>query len=203
MRRVFIDGGANTGISINLFLKKYPDANHLGISINLFLKKYPDANQFEIHSFEPNPELVKSLSKYKGIATIHNKALSSRDDVLDFYLGGSLSSTLRTDKVSGNIKYGNPIKVQSVDLAKFITENFSKEDYIVLKLDVEGAEYEIIPHLLTKGIFDGWVDDLFGEWHAHKLATVSSSDHSKIVTSLQRKGFRMKEWDASINKIEI
>lgn len=186
MRKIFIDGGANTGISVQLFRQKYPQAE-----------------SFEIHSFECNPKLLSKFKQSIKEVTLHEKALSTKDGVANFYIGNSLSSTLRTDKTSGGIQYSRPIQVATVDLANFIKSNFSKEDYIILKLDVEGAEYDIIPHLLKEDIFSGWVDELFGEWHPGKLTEVSKEDHTAIVEQLSKKGFKMKDWCAEKGKLEL
>ena len=39
-------------------------------------------------------------------------------------------------------------------ISEWIKENFSTEDYIILKLDVEGSEYEVIPDLLKTGAIE-------------------------------------------------
>jgi FkbM family methyltransferase len=179
MRKIFIDGGANNGNSIELFLDKYPNSN-----------------EFEIHSFECNPTLFEDLGTYSEKATIHQKALSTRPGVSKFFLGENLSSTLREDKLTGTLDISNPIEVELVDLAKFIKENFQKTDYIVVKLDVEGSEYDLIPHLLKEGLFDGWIDELFGEWHFEKLNSVSKEQHLDLMYQIYSKGIRMKDWCA-------
>lgn len=186
MRKIFIDCGANNGSSIDLFLEKYPNSN-----------------EFEIHSFEPNPKLIKVLQRYEHKSTIHRKAVYTQNTSIDFHLGHDLSSSLRKDKMTG-INYNNaPLKVEAIDLAEFIKDNFDKEDYIVMKLDVEGAEYDILPYLLQEGIFDGWVNDLYGEWHQRKLSTITIEQHNDIVQQLKVKGFQMKDWCAERRIVEL
>lgn len=187
MRKIFIDGGANNGSSVRLFKDRYPGAD-----------------QFEIHSFECHPGFRQYFTnKIEGV-TFYPKALSVSSGTANFYLGRTpLSSTLRTDKTSGNIQYSHPIQVETIDLAEFIKSTFNKEDQIVLKLDVEGAEYDILPHLLDHEIFDGWVDELFGEWHPHKLTEVTANMHDNLVERLAVKGFKMKDWAADLNRIEF
>ena len=186
MRKIFIDAGAN-----------------VGNSIQLFLDKYPSAEEFTIHSFEANPKLHTPLDKYRDRATIHHEAVYRKDTTLKFYLGGSLNSSIRKDKTSGHLNKSVPIEVKAINLAQFIKENFDKEDYIILKLDVEGAEYDILPHLLEEGIFDGWVSELFGEWHQRKLSKVTLEQHTNLVSNLSDKGFYMKDWCAERNIIEL
>ena len=55
-------------------------------------------------------------------------------------------------------------KTNIIDLSHWIKQNFSQNDYIVLKMDIEGAEYEILDHLMNdKGI--EFVDELKIEFH--------------------------------------
>lgn len=186
MQKIFIDGGAN-----------------VGTSIKLFLNKYPNAEDFKIYSFEANSKLIKSLEKYKDKATIFNKAIYTEDTTINFYTGDSLSSSLRKDKTTGRLNISSPVQVEAIDLASFIKSSFSKKDYIVLKLDVEGAEYSILPHLIQESIFDGWVNELFGEWHYTKLKYVTKEQHDALEKALSAKGFSMKEWCAERNIIQL
>lgn len=187
MRKIFIDGGANNGSSIRLFKNKFPHAK-----------------EYEIHSFECHPKMLSHFNKDIEQVTFYNKALSTSNGTANFYIGTTpLSSTLRTDKTSGQINYKTPVTVETVDLADFIKTTFNREDYIVLKLDVEGAEYDILPHLLEQGIFDGWVKELFGEYHPRKLTEITSEFHNSLVEQLASKGFKMKDWAADLNRIEF
>ncbi len=40
-----------------------------------------------------------------------------------------------------------------IDLSKWIMETFTIEDYIIFKLDVEGAEYEILRKMINDKAF--------------------------------------------------
>ena len=44
--------------------------------------------------------------------------------------------------------------------------NFDENDYIVVKLDIEGAEYEVIESMLNSGAINR-VNELYIEWHDH------------------------------------
>ena len=185
MKKIFIDLGANDGCSVELF------HNHIDHS-----------NEFEIHSFECNPYLAEVYKKRFPGLNIHNKGASTYDGKAKFYLGDELGSSLRTDKTTGNINYNKPIIIEVVDISKFITENFNKDDYIILKMDIEGAEYDILPKMLNKGLFDGYIDELYGEWHYNKLLNVSREFHDQLISNLSDKGFRMKLWCAETGTID-
>lgn len=186
MRKIFIDGGANNGNSIQLFLDKFPNSE-----------------EFEIHSFECNPKLVHILQKkYSKKSTIYPFAIYNIDSEKDFYTAEDVSSTLRADKISGGVDKNKFIKVKTLDLSKFIFDNFNKEDYIILKLDIEGAEYDVLPHLIeTKAI--EYIDELYGEYHHLKLKDITKEEHDKLISDLESLGLKMKNWCAIENIIEF
>jgi len=185
MKKVFIDLGANDGCSVELFLN---NIDH--------------SNEFEIHSFECNPHLIEVYKKKFPNFKIHNKGASTYDGKSKFYLGNKLASSLRTDKTTGNINYDKPIIIDVVDISKFIIDNFSQNDYIIVKMDIEGAEYDILPKMLNKGLFDGYIDELYGEWHYNKLLNVTREFHDELISNLSDKGFRMKLWCAETGTID-
>lgn len=59
-----------------------------------------------------------------------------------------------------------PEAVPCFDLAAFITD--LSDSRIVLKLDCEGAEYELLPHLCAHGV-DQLLELLLVEWHREPL----------------------------------
>lgn len=56
------------------------------------------------------------------------------------------------------------VKVESLDLSQWILNNFSKDDFIVLKMDIEGSEYEVLPKMIKDGSIQ-YVNHAFIEWH--------------------------------------
>ena len=53
---------------------------------------------------------------------------------------------------------------QAIDIADFLQRRVIRDDFVVVKMDVEGAEYSILPHLvMTRSIF--LIDELFVEIH--------------------------------------
>ncbi len=68
IKKVFIDGGA-----------------HIGESVDLFFELYPDAKEYEIHSFEPNPDnhaqYIELAELYAGMYDRLNPVFSGLADV--------------------------------------------------------------------------------------------------------------------------
>ena len=178
-RKIFIDGGAFTGISIDLFRKQWKDHN-----------------EYEIYSFECNPIFEQQI-KNRNVNFI-NKAIWIKDEELKFYLGtryGGMGSSLIEKKTSGRLDKQNPIKVNAIDFSQWIIDNFSKDDYIVLKLDIEGAEYEVLNKMMDDESIK-YINDFYGEWHQQKIG-LSKDEHRRIIGRLEEYGLGdMKYWNA-------
>jgi FkbM family methyltransferase len=172
MRKVFIDAGGYTGDTVKLFLEKYPDSE-----------------QFEIFCFEPNPNFAQhhENKEYKFLPA----AVWIADCKLDFYIAANpLGSSLMKSK-GGRSKLDkkHPVKVEAVDFSKWVKDNFTKEDFIVLKLDIEGAEYQVIQKMIDDDtIF--YVKELYVDWHARKLENFDKNIHENMVDFLTKHGLK-------------
>jgi len=184
MKKIFIDLGANNGCSVDLFLKSFSDSG-----------------EYEIHSFECNPFMVEIYKKKYPNYKLYNSAASTVYGKTNFHIGDtSVSSSLREDKTTG---MSNPkkIEVECVDISDFIIKSFSRDDRIIIKMDIEGAEYDILPKMLEDGLFDGYINTLYGEWHWNKLKNISKQFHENLVQQLKQKNFTMKRWCAQTKTI--
>ena len=183
MKKIFIDLGANDGCSVDLFSRSFSDSQ-----------------DYEIHSFECNPSMVEEYKSKFPDFKIYDFAVSTFYGEASFLVGKKISSTLRSDKNTGMFN-SKKIKVNCIDISDFIIQNFNKDDYIILKMDIEGSEYDILPKMLEDGLFDGYINTLYGEWHLGKLKNISTQIHNNLVKKLQEKGFTMKLWCAETQTI--
>lgn len=124
----------------------------------------------DVLSFEPDPwsfqELVRSVEGMTNVRVL-NKAVGSRSGVLPFYRDQdflarpdlhSLGSSMfpRTGQAQ------QTIEVEVVHFADFIRH--LDRDVAILKMDVEGAEVEILEELFSKGLIRRF-RDVFVETH--------------------------------------
>jgi len=153
----------------------YDCGSNIGLSILYYSKKYPNCR---VESFEPNPKVAEVLKQntegLKGCTiNLHQEAVWIRDEVLAFgvegdpdagRIGDSTGAGRNGDPDAGRI--GDPdavagtVQVQARDLRSMLDRE-SRVDF--LKIDVEGAESAIIPHImpcLHK------VQSLFVEYHS-------------------------------------
>jgi len=137
MKKVFIGCGYYRGRATELFKET---------------KEY--CEDFIFHAFEPCLKENKISHKHKGVVTYHAEVAWLYDGEIDFYASGRKEG--RANGVFSNpraVKRGQQtvFKTPCIDFGKWIKDNFSKDDYIVLKMDIEGAEHDILPHMIVDG----------------------------------------------------
>ncbi|KAL7564241.1 hypothetical protein ACA910_012268 [Epithemia clementina (nom. ined.)] len=181
-RKVFVDLGANCG---NSFLKLL-NSERGGLS-----------SDWEAYLWEPNPQLLRfflngNFVKTYPQVTIIPRAAGARDETLQLYY--TKGQELVSDKsqfadkgVCDPKSFRNPsggtsllkesnavgtasVKVPVVDFAKWLKNlGLQKEngDRLLLKIDVEGAELELLDRLLLDEFDDICLAEKISiEWHA-------------------------------------
>ena len=169
MRKIFIDGGG-----------------HRATSVRYFRKFFEDADKFEIHSFEPLEENWSYFEQYKDdpMVILYKAGLWSETTEREFYIADHGSSSFFSDKC--NVGGGEVRSVDCIGLEQWMLENLSGDpdkEYVILKLDVEGSEYEILKPLISSGTIS-YVDELYVEWHLKKVPSLSPVAHLDIVEKL-------------------
>lgn len=84
------------------------------------------------------------------------------------------NTTLGTSGMSGTSNAGKVFEtndnnvegtgVEAMDLAAWIMGTFQKSDFVFLKIDIEAAEFQVIPHLFETGAIE-YIDEFQIEWH--------------------------------------
>jgi FkbM family methyltransferase len=80
--------------------------------------------------------------------------------------------------------YQTKLTVRCVDGVELL-EKFDKDDTIVLKVDIEGSEYDLFVHLIVRKVID-LIDYLAIEYHGNKFKTTKGGEElilDKIFTS--------------------
>ncbi|XP_077994281.1 uncharacterized protein LOC144448010 isoform X2 [Glandiceps talaboti] len=98
-----------------------------------------------------------------------------------------------TDGLGGLRKLSRHVEVPMVDLSEWIRNNTRKEDYVILKLDVEGAEYGIVKKMLAENTFD-WIDKFYGEFHPWQPTGYNSEQKKKITDDMRASGIKFLNW---------
>jgi len=165
-RKIFIDCGFYAGGALSYF-KLTPE--------------YSD--DFIYYGFDPVVNMEKMRKIYPNVI-LDNKALWVNDGEINFY-----TSSRKAGKANGvyhNRRAGteNNLKVKCMDFSKWLSNNFDVNDYIVVKLDVEGAEYDILPKMINDKSID-LIDILYLEWHGSRVNDIKNKKTFEIANQLQ------------------
>jgi FkbM family methyltransferase len=185
MGKYFIDGGA-----------------HAGESVRLFRSQYPAADTFKVISFEPNPQKASifASSEFSDVE-FHNLAIWTHDGTISFYDQPSHGEPQWSIacSVHGENRYirgSRSIEIPCIDFSKWMKERFTADDYIILKLDIEGSEYEVLDKMFAEGTFD-LIDKLYIEWHWLQRRTISDERHLATVAEVEGRGIKNLFWHAA------
>ncbi len=180
-RYVYIDLGARNGDTIDWYLKTYP-------------KRVPSI----IWAFEANPQNYELMDKYwtkhrdldirviKKAAWIDSKGveftLDNRPGVLT---GGSMFNHNQA-----YLKNTTKVKVESVDFSFWLKNNTAATDDIMVKMDIEGAEYDILDKMFVDGTINR-VKIIIIEWHDRFMP---GKKHSYLTQKIKKLNIRLIEW---------
>ena len=97
---------------------------------------------------------------------------------------------------------GHKAFVETLDPVKFLREMTKVEDFVVVKMDIEMAEYDVIPHMCQGNAFK-FVDEFFVEVHfleperhaCHPpFAACSKKEAAQMIAGLRRSGVAAHLW---------
>ena len=88
--------------------------------------------------------------------------------------------------------------VPTIDFAHWLSDRFCAADKVDVKMDIEGAEFEVLEHLVRTGAA-AQIDTLAIEWHTHKrgLGGLRLSLHERqkrIEKKLRSFGVNLIKW---------
>lgn len=177
-KKLFIDCGGHDGCSAIKFLLENPN--------------------YDVISFEANPEL---WSYYERIPTqLQKKAVYDYDGEVEFIIDpvdADGSSLIKEKNIDFYKKIKNEdcprIVIECIDLSRFIKDIANKYEEIILKLDVEGAEYAILNKMLKDDTLRH-VNKLLAEFHWNKIG-IAEEDHAALLEKVMSLT-KVEPWDA-------
>jgi len=193
-RGIFLDCGSNVGQGFQFFSQYFP------------------ADYFDYELFEPNPFCQEHLQSLRTAhpsysMNIHQKAISTNDQALKFYgLSepdgfGPLSQGGSTLKSHSSMYYqadeSSALIVEGLDFVAFLQEVLSRYSVVVIKMDIEGAEYEVLEKLLDTGSL-ARVHSLFVEFHSQYMDGRTRPKYQawekKLMRRIRQSGCRTVLW---------
>ena len=164
---------------------------HLGQGLRAISKLEGIDKTWRIYSWEPNPytyeaNLKKNKNKNLNV-TYYNKAVSTYNGEIELmilrkkgknYMGQGTTTLKVDDFANRERKQGQihkQIKIPCIDFLQFIEKNTQSSDEIIIKLDIEGAEYTILEHLLPSNVANR-IKKIYVEWHGYALHNKENYD---------------------------
>eukprot|EP00746_Dinoflagellata_sp_MGD_P050102 gnl/MRDRNA2_/MRDRNA2_22503_c0_seq1.p1 gnl/MRDRNA2_/MRDRNA2_22503_c0~~gnl/MRDRNA2_/MRDRNA2_22503_c0_seq1.p1 ORF type:complete len:364 (-),score=68.08 gnl/MRDRNA2_/MRDRNA2_22503_c0_seq1:188-1279(-) len=173
-RRVYLDLGAR---------------DYLSSIGDWFMARYPAARKFKVIAFEAEHLYDESYKIYPGGGKVelHHFAVWIKN--------GSIS--WHNKFISGAGESRRP----AIDIADFIRRRTKEDDYLVVKMDIEGAEYTVIPHLIAAGVTH-LIDEIFIEVHTERNSCCRPPndkgrhwpDAMRLIQNLRDRGVYAHEW---------
>ncbi|GLI65051.1 hypothetical protein VaNZ11_008477 [Volvox africanus] len=165
-RKFFLDLGARTGDSVEKML----------------IKTHNDYSDYIIHAFECNPEnmpLVRSgldrlKAEYKLLpenVVLVEAAAWIQKGTLSFHMDSrKVGNDGQPGKTGGSLfdsphAQGSLVTVPSVDFSEYLESTVQYVDHVICKIDIEGAEYELLTHIIRRGSII-LCDVIMIEWHS-------------------------------------
>ncbi len=159
---------------------------HFGLSLYYYKKLYPNA---KIVAFEPNPQLFEiakeniSHNQWTDI-TLIPFAISAKCGIRKFHIpqnGNLMAGSLLKRLETSGYEF-DTIDVRSQQLSKIVNEPVD-----FLKLDIEGAELEVLKEMKAKLLF---IQNIFCEFH--EGGEIDSSDLVTAMEILDSSGFKLR-----------
>jgi FkbM family methyltransferase len=173
-QNVIFDLGANIGDSALFFADPNFQCENCHELKGICTK---DNKKWIMHSFEANPRyndildnVTKTVKKYGHTHYLYKQSAAwTKNEKLVFYLdtvnkdydfwGSSLIKD-HPDVISSDYK---KVTINGIDISE-ILKKYNSDDEIVMKIDIEGAEYDLLLHLIKEGSLN-LVDIIAVEYH--------------------------------------
>jgi FkbM family methyltransferase len=152
-------------------------------------------------SFEPIPSFanqLKEIHKDDESVNIVNAAVWINDDIKKFFIHKEITDGSSLLTLYGGVESDYYVEIPCFDLSSWIKKSFKESDYIILKLDIEGAEYEVLNKMIKDGTIS-MVNELWGEWHHQKIDDKYTNQLADEIQSyLKNNNIEFKIWEIHI-----
>jgi FkbM family methyltransferase len=191
-RGLFIDCGSNIGQGYKFFSKYYTPTHYDYILIE------PNANCA--------PHLYALRRDSRGTVEIIEKAASVRDGFTKLFGPPAAQRDPTYEGCSIVMDHNNALYeaeeiaaglVETFSLSNLIEEKRAIYDVVVMKMDVEGAEYEILEDVIAKGVHRK-LDAIYVEFHSQYMSGSERADRRsaerKFQDSFSKENVVFRRW---------
>jgi FkbM family methyltransferase len=192
-------------------------ARSYGSSIGSWFKKqYPKQNRtFDVYAIEADKAFYEEYRVKKGV-TLLPYAAWVRNETLRFEINHDPGKEVKEktrgmgriqpvkSSLSSRSFNGEVNEIEGFDFAEWLKNTVTEKDFVVMKMDVEGTEFDLIPRLFETGAIC-LIDEIFLECHYNRWQRCCpgqrSSKYEKtygqcldLFTSLRDRGVLVHQW---------
>ncbi|KHN94100.1 uncharacterized protein MAM_08030 [Metarhizium album ARSEF 1941] len=204
-RYVFVDLGANRADSLDIFLQR----REAKFQYEFPRPEWARHDEADIYLFEGNPGFNEALVEAKqrcllegiNVNIFPSTIVDVRDGTRTFFLDtvnhdhdywGSSTYAHHQDALKSG---SNGTELTAVDISRWLLMNTLPHDFVVVKMDIEGSEYDVIPHMADMGA-SSVIDYLFVEWH-YTLPEQDAIQRAQVAAdTLVANGVNMPHYDS-------
>lgn len=183
MRKIFLDLGMHRAQTMEMAIKRFPNLDlYIGVEPVLelvekgkdLLRPYPEYKQRKIEIYKVALDDLRGGPNQKQVF------------YEDIGRNAKLGSSLLPDKT---LRKSKKIEVVCQDVCKFWREHFREGDKILLKIDIEGKEYDVFDALIRENLLKPYVTKIYAEWHFNKVKSITSKRHKELIAKLNKLGY--------------
>ena len=193
----------------NIFLDL---GTHYGQGLREFIHLYRMDQSWKIRTYEANPvtrdiflnnyhhltpwvqSFLEAISDHNGILTVHLETPPGEGDT------GMGTSVIDLEQwnpwgLQDRGHFQNHVDVPCVDLSEIIINNYEKTDFIVVKMDIEGSEYDTLDRLIETGAIE-YIDDLYVEWHSRFFNNKEEVEQREkaLIDKINQYNIKLESW---------
>ncbi|KAH6837077.1 methyltransferase [Perilla frutescens var. hirtella] len=180
--------------------------------VSWFKKQYPKQDKpFEVYAVEADSAFHNEYKTKKGV-TMLPYAAWIRNETLFFEISREPSKKNvdkgrgmgRIQSAQSSSSFMDVNRIEGFDFALWLKRVVTEMDYVVVKMDVEGTEFDLIPRLISTGAICS-IDEMFLECHYNRWQKCCPGERSpkyqktyaqclELFSSLRKRGVLVHQW---------
>jgi len=192
---LFIDMGSNIGQGFRYFSRYY--------SPNIYDYWLIEPNPFCVEQLRNSVSILYDIYQWDGKYEIKEAAVSNDNGFLKLY---GLVEDDRGNVSEGasvvnnhNSKYyisneDKALEVRSVKVSNLIDDALRHYSTIVVKMDIESAEYDVLDELISTGLIDN-IEHIYVEWHSRYMSPNNKMDYKRREKIIKKRlSHKLTDW---------
>jgi len=151
---------------------------------NSIINKY----NCSVYGFDPTPKSIEWISIQKELSNFHfyPYGIAAQSGEVEFFLPKNSNYVSGSILQNRNVNLRESIKVPMHTLSD-ITKKLGHSHIDILKMDIEGAEYNVLPSILESGIM---VKQILVEFH-HRMMRGGAKRTNNAIRLLRHRGYEI------------